>query len=637
MAIDPIANFAIQRASNAQRAGDAMSTQRWFRAAACILPWDARLLPLAIVGDLATRSKIARRSLCLDPLSALLLEALGQMTQESGDERLALKFHRKALLTAPGTPIQAALVLAQFLRNQNKPSAAYPFSWLSALSMPGNAGAQILLATVLNQLGKFEQSSEAFAAASTLVPTDVGLLATTAWSFRTSGNIKTADMFARKALALTPNEHIAQIVAAKAAADSDDENGTANWSRRIALSAPRSAENWYRSAEAWTHFGNHSESWRIGRRALILNPMHRLSMELLARNAVSLFWFAEAHPLTQAAMTFYPSSAELLFHHSEVEKVVGRLGHAWDLERDRDKWARFHKTVGLPPRLGAAEPVPSDKLLVAGEQGLGDELTFLSCLPDLLESCPAPIVEADDRLHPLLQRAFPTITLIGRQLRTEAAKPVADYRTLRQNVDVEHFMFAGDLPARYRRERVVNESRRGYLTPAPEKVASWRQALKPIRGDAKLLIGLAWSSGVRNSLRKQFNSNLDMLLDILTIPNVRFVCLQYHDCREEVDVFKAEFGIDIWIPSGLDQRDDLDGTAALMKALDLVVSTDTAPCLIAAGTGCETLRLSMSMFGLHPERDLFFANMLPLIRTDETVDIQVAAKRAALLIQGRLA
>ena len=74
-----------------------------------------------------------------------------------------------------------------------------------------------------------------------------------------------------------------------------------------------------------------------------------------------------------------------------------------------------------------------------------------------------------------------------------------------------------------------------------------------------------------------------------------------------------------------------------MKALNLVVSTDTAPCLIAAGTGCETLRLSMSMFGLHPERDLFFANMLPLIRTDETVDIQVAAKRAALLIQGRLA
>lgn len=636
MAVDPILNFAVQRATIGQKAGDGAAALRWFRAAACAAPSDPRVLPLTISGGQAMRLKAGRRALCLDPLSVPLLEAVGQMALEVGDRRAADVLQRKALIAAPATSLQAAVGLANSLQRQNRAVQAYPLAWLAAAMTANNAGTKILYATVAGRIGKFDQAAAAFRSAAALVPANAEILGSAAWSYKSGGDLDTAARFARQALMVLPSHDTAQAVLAAFGASRDDPEATNRWTRRLVRSQPGTAQSWYQSAAAWTGLGDHVNSWRVGRAALVLDPMHRFTMDLLARNAVALFWFEKGRPLARAGVTFFPGAPELQFHHADIEKAVGDLARGWDLEHDRDQWPRFHRTVGLPPRVRPEDLLPSDKLLVAGEQGLGDELTFLSCLPELLRHCAAPVVEADDRLHPMLRRSFPALVFVPRQLRTEQGRPVADYRALRRSIDIDRFLFSGDLPARFLRERVVDESRRGYLTPDATKVAAWRETLNHVRGDAQLVIGLAWSSGISNALRKQFNSTLDALLDLLLLPRVRFVSLQYHDCREEVAAFKARHGVDIWIPPDLDQRDDLDGTVALMAALDLVVSTDTAPCLLAAAVGCETIRLSMAMFGLHPERDLFFANMLPLTRTDETVDVETAAKRAARLIRARL-
>lgn len=57
-----------------------------------------------------------------------------------------------------------------------------------------------------------------------------------------------------------------------------------------------------------------------------------------------------------------------------------------------------------------------DWLIVHGEQGLGDEVMFLGCLPQLLDRAHSGvIIEVNPRLVPLVKRSFPACTVIGDQ------------------------------------------------------------------------------------------------------------------------------------------------------------------------------------------------------------------------------
>jgi hypothetical protein len=47
------------------------------------------------------------------------------------------------------------------------------------------------------------------------------------------------------------------------------------------------------------------------------------------------------------------------------------------------------------------------RLLVYAEQGLGDQIMFASCLPDLLPQVGGCVVECAPRLVPIFRRSFP--------------------------------------------------------------------------------------------------------------------------------------------------------------------------------------------------------------------------------------
>ncbi|MFX9246881.1 flagellar protein FlbA, partial [Acinetobacter baumannii] len=73
-----------------------------------------------------------------------------------------------------------------------------------------------------------------------------------------------------------------------------------------------------------------------------------------------------------------------------------------------------------------------------------------------------------------------------------------------------------------------------------------------------------------------FYSPFELWAEVLTTPGARMVNLQYGDSAEEVARAKAEFGIDLWTPPGIDLKNDLDDLAALCLALDVVIGPATA-------------------------------------------------------------
>lgn len=87
------------------------------------------------------------------------------------------------------------------------------------------------------------------------------------------------------------------------------------------------------------------------------------------------------------------------------------------------------------------------KLLVVGEQGLGDEILFISCARELAKDAGDVWWEVDDRLLPMLRKSIPEVNWITRW-KNDLREPmqIADHRG-----QYDAFIPAGNVPKLYRR------------------------------------------------------------------------------------------------------------------------------------------------------------------------------------------
>lgn len=202
-------------------------------------------------------------------------------------------------------------------------------------------------------------------------------------------------------------------------------------------------------------------------------------------------------------------------------------------------------------------------LLIWPEQGLGDEILFASCLPDLHRALPDTriILECDPRLLTLFQRSFPFLTVVpedGIKVgNVEAQAPI------------------GRLPGLFRQQITNFDAPKAYLSPDMEKKAAMEAHLAGLPPGKK--VGISWRSGLVNQKRAHGLTDLDDWADLLKSPGIVPVNLQHGDVDAELDTFRDRYAIvDIHHVPGLDLRDDLDGVFALISALDSVVNVGTS-------------------------------------------------------------
>ena len=86
------------------------------------------------------------------------------------------------------------------------------------------------------------------------------------------------------------------------------------------------------------------------------------------------------------------------------------------------------------------------------------------------------------------------------------------------------------------------------------------------------------------------NKNLDLkeLVPVFKDLDVVFLNLQYGDVDKEIRDFKKETGIEVIQCTSVDNREDLDGLAALIELCDLVVSTSNVTIHLAGALAKET-------------------------------------------------
>jgi Flp pilus assembly protein TadD len=320
------------------------------------------------------------------------------------------------------------------------------------------------------------------------------------------------------------------------------------------------------------------------RRALAVAPGHADARANLAWVLCERGAWEEGERLFDEQLGRTPDDQELRLMRTVARLKRGEYAAGWDgYEARSASPSAIPRPYAFPAWDG--RPLAEGALLVYGEQGLGDQIMFASCLPDLLAQVPDCVIECDPRLGRLFERSFPAARIVTARQDDPAPAWLAASGSPGARIRAQTAI--GSLPRRFRRSRADFPRHSGYLRPDSARVREWRARLAAEGADAK--IGISWRGGTATSRRGLRSLDLEQLAPLLKGVPATWVSLQYTDCRAEIAAAERRHGLSVrhW----QEAIDDYDETAALVAALDAVVSVCTAVVHLAGGLGRRALVL----------------------------------------------
>jgi tetratricopeptide (TPR) repeat protein len=238
------------------------------------------------------------------------------------------------------------------------------------------------------------------------------------------------------------------------------------------------------------------------------------------------------------------------------------------------------------PRWTMQSELAGKRLLLIGEQGLGDEVLFANALEDVLAALGPTgrlLLAVEPRLVPLFQRSYPQAEVGAHVTLRRGARVMRAAPFVGDGAGVDLWAPLASPLRRFRRTAGdFPERPGGFLKADPQQAQAWRARLAALPGRK---VGLVWASLVMSGSRSRYFSPFEAWAPVLRTPGVTFVNLQYGDRGADLAYARERLGVEIVQPEGLDLKADLDGVAALAGGLDLVLGVSNASFNIAAACG----------------------------------------------------
>lgn len=331
------------------------------------------------------------------------------------------------------------------------------------------------------------------------------------------------------------------------------------------------------------------------------------------------------------AQALDPSSPVPKYQRGLLRLKMGDYAQAWDGYEAR--WdiasyvqdSRAQVPRALVPRLmrgPTREALSGQRVMLLGDQGVGDQVMFASMLPDVIAIAASVIVVCEPRLVKLFAASFPNAAF------TSPAQAVI------KEEEIDVILALGSLGGAFRRAP-TDFPGSAYLAPSPEAAARWSRRLGA--KTAKTRIGLSWRGGVHQTRRSIRSISLEQLAPILTLPDCEFVSLQYGDVADEVGRANVALGVDIKTYPDDDLR-DFDDIAAAVQEMDVILTVQTALAHVSGAVGKRCLTMIPNIaewrYGTSGERMSWY-DSLRLLRQKKAGDWApvIAAARQALVAE----
>jgi tetratricopeptide (TPR) repeat protein len=452
-----------------------------------------------------------------------------------------------------------------------------------------NAQAYQLLAITLEKLGHLHKALVTYEKAYQLDPNDPDLilnLGLTAWN---TGNMDGAERLFRVYIEARPDSPEGYNNLASVMRDRGNIDRAIEIIRGAIYRIPNQPMLWNTLGTILSEDGRVEECLVFYEEALRIDPSFARVWHNLGFSYVHIGRYEESLAAYNSVLSLSSN------HHERLEAqhsrsiclmAMGRLEEGFrEYEvRNHHEFRTFVAHHTKAPRW-RGEPLEGKRMLVVGEQGLGDEIMFANVIPDLARSLGETgklQIAVDSRLIPLFQRSFPKAQ-VGRyeHAKIESMEVRICPWALTDGGPDYYAQFG--TPLHILRKSLADFPKQKYLEADPAKTAQYRARLSTLGPGP--YVGICWRSMVLGPKRRKYYSAIEGFEPILTTPGVTFVNLQYGEVSDELRLAREKLGATINSLDDLNLKDDLDGAAALTAACDLVISAPTSVAAMAGALG----------------------------------------------------
>jgi tetratricopeptide (TPR) repeat protein len=431
---------------------------------------------------------------------------------------------------------------------------------------PDHADALHNLGVICLQRGKFDETVRLTRRALRLEPEFPLALNTLSVALRHLSRATESEICCREALRLDPEygEAYANLGAALRELGLLEEAASAY--REAVRLEPEHAEAHCNLGAVLGFLGRAGEAQERLREALRLQPGYAEAHHNLGCALVWLGHHDEAIAHLKQALTIKPDSVATHVRLSWAHLLSGDFDDGW---REHEwRWlAPMHPTRFAQP-LWNGEDIGKRRLLLHAEQGFGDTIQFCRYAP--LVASKARVILAAPRPLLRLLRSLPGVE----QVVVQGELPDFDLHCPLMSLPRVFGTKLETIPATV-----------PYLSAETTRVAAWRQRVAGLQG---VRVGLVWASNVDQSqlpagvlYRRRKSITLEHFARFADVPGVSFVSMQTGAAASQTRSPPRGLRIHDWT----DEIEDFADTAALIEALDLVISIDTSAAHLAGALG----------------------------------------------------
>ena len=601
------ASEALSRGLAAHRAGRLEEARRLYESALSASPNNPDVLHLygvllGALGDSTRGAAMLRRAIALQPRFAAAHFNLGCLLQRSGANDQAEAAFRAAIAVQPKFP-EALLNLGNILLTKGAAAEAIRVLSRATALNPGMAAAHHSMGLAHEATGAIAESIASFTAEATLTQGSPDALTALADRLLARADAANAASAYRRALTFAPNRSelhcnlgnalrlLGALVEAEAAYRAAlalnpasapvlnnlgivlQEQGRVDEAieafNRARDADPGYAEALNSLAPALQLRGRLGEAAEACLAALRLEPRKadahcNLGNVRLAQNRLE-----DAIAEFRTALEIDPPNASYAKNLSYALLTAGDFSEAWPLFDAR--WSATMKKAVRPfqsrPRWSGAEPIDGHTFFVHSEQGLGDTLQFMRYVPLLAARGAQVVFEVQSALADLLHDFDGAQRVIAR------GDPIPEF-------DLHCPLLS--LPAAFGTALATIPAKVPYLRADPTRFESWTRRLAGLPARAR--VGVVWAGNPNHGNDHNRSIPFAAFRTILDHPGVTFISLQKEIRAPELDAVSAQaFPFD----PGIELHSFAD-TAALVAALDAVITVDTSIAHLAGALGKPT-------------------------------------------------
>jgi tetratricopeptide (TPR) repeat protein len=225
------------------------------------------------------------------------------------------------------------------------------------------------------------------------------------------------------------------------------------------------------------------------------------------------------------------------------------------------------------------------KIFIFKEQGIGDQILYASVFNEIDKKEKIIYIEINEKLLTVFNRSFKNLKFV-------TAKNYPNTSSYDSTFGI------ASLPSFFRKNiNSFHINRNSFLLCDKDKTNIFRQKLLS-EAPLNKICGISWRSK-NEAIGKYKTLDLINFKEILEIPGITFVNLQYNPPIEEIESFQLAHKVSIKNFNEVDLFNDIDSLCSLIDACDFIVTISNINAHVAGALGKKTFLLVPFSRGRH--------------------------------------